>query len=171
MIPYCAFATGLSELSADVDEENVFPLCDKFTPVLLEGQLCYQLNVSEHISKEVSFGPNHALMLLVDNNPEKSASVLPDGNLNGEIEYFFFPQIFKTCCNLQQVQQMLLRSLEELVETPLGFIFTLFQVNLYLHTRLPTNYNVLTFCQPIVANNVTWQDIGRSSQADMSSPG
>ena len=89
MIPYCAFATGLSELSADVDEENVFPLCDKFTPVLLEGQLCYQLNVSEHISKEVSFGPNHALMLLIDNNPEKSASVLPDGNLNGAIEYFF----------------------------------------------------------------------------------
>ena len=43
---------------------------------------------------------------------------------------------------LQQAQQMLLRSLEELVETPLGFIFTLFQVNLYLHTRLPTNYNV-----------------------------
>ena len=89
MIPYCAFATGLSELSADVDEENDFPLCDKFTPVLLEGQLCYQLNVSEHISKEVSFGPNHALMLLIDNNPEKSASVLPDGNLNGAIEYFF----------------------------------------------------------------------------------
>ena len=83
MIPYCAFATGLSELSADVDEENVFPLCDKFTPVLLEGQLCYQLNVSEHISKEVSFGPNHALILLIDKNPEKSASVLPDPNLNG----------------------------------------------------------------------------------------
>ena len=83
MIPYCAFATGLSELSADVDEGNVFPLCDKFTPVLLEGQLCYQLNVSEHISKEVSFGPNHALMLLIDKNEEKSASVLPDANLNG----------------------------------------------------------------------------------------
>ena len=97
MIPYCAFATGLSELSADVDEENVFPLCDKFTPVLLEGQLCYQLNVSEHISKEVSFGPNHALMLLVDNNPEKSASVLPDGNLNGAIEYF--SSNIQKCCN------------------------------------------------------------------------
>ena len=60
---------------------------------------------------------------------------------------------------LQQAQQMLLRSLEELVETPLVFIFTPFQVNLYLHTRQPNNYNV------------TWQDIGRSSQADMSSPG
>ena len=83
LIPYCAFATSLSELGTDVEDENTFPVCDKFTPILLEGQLCYQLNVSEYISKETSFGPNHALMLLIDKNLEKSASVLPDPNLNG----------------------------------------------------------------------------------------
>ena len=86
LIPYCAFATSLSELGADVENENTFPVCDKFTPVLLEGQLCYQLNVSEHTSKESSFGPNHALMLLIDKNQEKSASVLPDAKLNGEAD-------------------------------------------------------------------------------------
>ena len=83
LIPYCAFATSLSELGADIEDRNSFPVCDKFTPVLLEGQVCYQLKVSEHISKESSFGPNHALMLLIDKNEEKSASVLPDANLNG----------------------------------------------------------------------------------------
>ena len=83
MIPYCAYATSLTELGTALEEGDNFPVCDKFTPVLLEGELCYQLNVTEHTSTETSFGPNHALMLLIDRNEEKSASVAPDANLNG----------------------------------------------------------------------------------------
>ena len=86
LIPYCAYATSLTELGSALEDGDNFPVCDKFTPVLLEGELCYQLNVTEHTSTETSFGPNHALMLLIDRNEEKSASVAPEANLNGRTD-------------------------------------------------------------------------------------
>ena len=83
-LPYCGFSTSLEELGRPLGP-GLTPVCDAATPVLLEGRLCYQLEVSSHVSDSVSFGPNHALMLLVDSNMEKSASVPASANLNKDM--------------------------------------------------------------------------------------
>merc|ERR1712079_587403 len=36
LIPYCAYATSLKKLGSALEEGDNFPVCDKFTPVLLE---------------------------------------------------------------------------------------------------------------------------------------
>ena len=74
-IPYCGFSTSFKELSKDPGSSGEFFTCDKFEPVLLEGELCYQLNISEHIQNTISFGPRNGLLLVVDNNLDKSVHV------------------------------------------------------------------------------------------------
>ena len=71
-IPFCAYKTDLnfSKDSLPLKGTN-FPLCSSFLPTVLEGQLCYKLdlNTSSDQWKE------NELMLLLDYNEDRSVQV------------------------------------------------------------------------------------------------
>ena len=47
-------------------EDLPFTVCDKFQPVLLEGQLCYSLNLSLIVAETPKAGPEYGLVFLLD---------------------------------------------------------------------------------------------------------
>ena len=71
-IPFCAYKTKLnfSELSLTLNGTN-FPLCSSFKPTVLEGQLCYKLE----LNKLSGQGKQKELMLLLDYNEDLSLHV------------------------------------------------------------------------------------------------
>ena len=68
-IPFCAYKTNLniSGKSLALDGTN-FPLCSTFLPTILEGQLCYMLE----LNKLSGQGQRNELMLLLDYNEDLS---------------------------------------------------------------------------------------------------
>ena len=69
-IPFCAYKTDLniSGTSQDFLKNTNFPLCSSFLPTILEGQLCFKLL----LNKTSGQGKGHELMLLLDNNEDRS---------------------------------------------------------------------------------------------------
>ena len=68
-IPFCAYKTDLnfSEESTVLKNTN-FPLCSSFLPTILEGQLCYKLE----LHKTSGQGKENELLLLLDFNEDRS---------------------------------------------------------------------------------------------------
>ena len=65
LIPFCAFPTStISELRPNIS----FPLCTSFHPTILEGQLCYKLQVNATSGK----GRKNALVILLDYHEDLS---------------------------------------------------------------------------------------------------
>ena len=73
-IPFCAYKTKLnfSENSIDLNGTN-FPICSSFMPTVLEGQLCYKLE----LNKLSGQGKRNELMLLLDYNEDRFLQVSP----------------------------------------------------------------------------------------------
>ena len=44
-------------------------ICDKFKPTILEGQLCYSLDIAKLSKKKTKSGKSNGLFLLLDPNP------------------------------------------------------------------------------------------------------
>ena len=72
-IPFCAYKTSLKSMGEYVDHLK-FPICRNFTPTLLNGELCYTVNLASFISEETKTeeGRDGELMLLLDYNLERS---------------------------------------------------------------------------------------------------
>ena len=68
-VPFCAYKTDLnfSKDSFPLDGTN-FPLCSSFVPTVLEGQLCYKLQ----LNRKSDQGKKNELMLLLDYNEDRS---------------------------------------------------------------------------------------------------
>ena len=68
-IPFCFLGTNMSSLGTKIDKFSQ-PVCTKFMPVMLEGQLCYQLDLQKqgHFMK----GEENGLTFLLDYNEDKS---------------------------------------------------------------------------------------------------
>ena len=68
-IPYCAYKTNLDFSENSLSLPGItFPLCSSFLPTILEGQLCYKLN----LDKTSGQGKRNELMLLLDYNEDRS---------------------------------------------------------------------------------------------------
>jgi hypothetical protein len=68
LIPFCAYCGDLATLGESFDGLDI-PACNKFYPTILDGQLCYSLNVSSVISpeeKETKSGKRKGIFLAVD---------------------------------------------------------------------------------------------------------
>ena len=48
---------------------NNFTVCDKFKPTILEGQLCYSLDIDELKEYPTKSGKSNGLLLLLDTKP------------------------------------------------------------------------------------------------------
>ena len=71
-IPFCAFQSNMA-LSDQLDHLKymdgiVYPVCSSFQPAILEGQLCFRLEMN-YTSAE---GKKNQLMLLLDYNEDRS---------------------------------------------------------------------------------------------------
>ena len=58
-------------LGQERPELDNLTVCDKFKPTILEGQLCYSLNVAKYTTKPSKMGKRHGLLLLLDPTPYK----------------------------------------------------------------------------------------------------
>ena len=73
-IPFCAYKTSMLLLGEYIDGFE-FPVCNKFTPTVLDGQLCFKLDVSSIVDpsdRKTEEGKRGTLMLLLDYNKERS---------------------------------------------------------------------------------------------------
>ena len=70
LIPFCSFG---SFLEGKVMPDISFPVCDLFDPVVHDGQLCYQIDVTTKMSKQ-STVQGKGLTLIIDANTDKSVT-------------------------------------------------------------------------------------------------
>ena len=69
LIPFCAYNTDLKMFKeAHTLPGIAFPLCSSFIPTMLEGQLCYKLNLNMTSGQ----GKRNELMLILDYNEDRS---------------------------------------------------------------------------------------------------
>ena len=79
LIPFCAYKTNLDFAENSSTLPGItFPLCTSFLPTILEGQLCYKLEMKMPSSQ----GKRNALMLLLDSNEDRSLQVFSN---NGQV--------------------------------------------------------------------------------------
>ena len=73
LIPFCAYRTNLGFAGNFSNLPGItFPLCSSFLPTILEGQLCYKLE----LNKPSGQGKGNALMLLLDSNEDRSLQAI-----------------------------------------------------------------------------------------------
>ena len=71
-IPFCAYKTDLNfSKVSPVLEGTDFPICSSFLPTILEGQLCYKIQLNQSSGQ----GKGNELMLLMDYNEDRSLPV------------------------------------------------------------------------------------------------
>ena len=70
LIPFCTFN---SDMKGKVMSNISFPVCDLFDPVVHDGQLCYQMDVTTKMSKQ-STVQGKGLTLIIDANTDKSVT-------------------------------------------------------------------------------------------------
>ena len=68
-IPFCAFKTKMMGKDTGLFS---FPICNKFRETILDGQLCYSLQLSDVIPEQ---GKKGELLLLLDYNKERSVFI------------------------------------------------------------------------------------------------
>ena len=65
-IPFCAFATDMSVTGEKLDILS-YPVCNKFKPSILDGDLCYTLDTSALVEKaQTGFGKDNGIMIILD---------------------------------------------------------------------------------------------------------
>ena len=69
-IPFCAFGKNMSKMGAYNEYFNL-SVCDKFRPTVLDGQLCYKVDVMLLDDVEVGIGIETGLTFLMDYNTER----------------------------------------------------------------------------------------------------
>ena len=70
LIPFCSYQGETSMLGQRRKELNNLTVCDKFEPTILEGQLCYSIDVAQTLRRPKE-GKSNGLWILVDPNPYK----------------------------------------------------------------------------------------------------
>ena len=70
LIPYCAYMGDMTTLGTNIPGFT-YPVCTAFQPTILEGQLCYKLNMTNiDLNREThvrsKFGKGKGLLLLID---------------------------------------------------------------------------------------------------------
>ena len=66
LIPFCAYQTNMTLLSQPTQDNLAFDICSGFKPTLLEGQLCYYLDLSLTDLPKTKEGVQNGLVLILD---------------------------------------------------------------------------------------------------------
>ena len=65
LIPFCAYQTNTT-LLGQTRQGLPFPVCSQFKPTVLEGQLCYSLNLSKIASDKTAAGLDNGILIILD---------------------------------------------------------------------------------------------------------
>ena len=65
LIPFCAYQTNMT-LLGQTRQDLPFTVCDKFQPTVLEGQLCYTLNLGILNTDKTKSGLDSELLVILD---------------------------------------------------------------------------------------------------------
>ena len=79
-IPFCAYRSQLVINRMETVSNLSFPICNAFRPTILEGQLCYKLDLNLVSGK----GKRNELMLLLDYNNDRSIHAIPKHSENDQ---------------------------------------------------------------------------------------
>ena len=69
LIPFCSYQGDSSLLGHKLDKLGNLTTCDKFKPGILDGQLCYSIDVAALGKQKTRPGKKNGLFLLLDPNP------------------------------------------------------------------------------------------------------
>ena len=69
-IPFCEFGGNMSVMGETIDQFE-FPVCNKFKPRVLGGQLCYYVDVNEFKDQVQADKIKNGLIMLIDYNEER----------------------------------------------------------------------------------------------------
>ena len=69
LVPFCSYQGDHNLLGLEMMELQNMTFCDKFEPTILEGQLCYTLDVAKYTGKTTKRGKTNGLLLLLDPKP------------------------------------------------------------------------------------------------------
>ena len=83
-IPFCSFAGNISIMGETLPNFSI-PVCTKFSPTVLKGQLCYQVDVNQFKdqidSKKLM---SHGLIFLMDYNEDRVGLNLSTDSVDGK---------------------------------------------------------------------------------------
>ena len=69
LVPFCSYQGDNSMLGQERPELENLTVCDKFEPTILEGQLCYSIDIAKLEKKPTKAGKTKGLFLLLDPSP------------------------------------------------------------------------------------------------------
>ena len=70
-IPFCEYGGNMSIVGTYLEKFD-FPICDKFRPKILEGQLCFQIDVNElNDQVDAKNTLEHGLIFAMDYNEDR----------------------------------------------------------------------------------------------------
>ena len=77
-------------------KELPFPACSQFKPTVLEGQLCYSLDISSIVTNNTKAGQKNGLVLIIDPGRHKDTEIKQsDHSLADQFQSFNFEQNHK----------------------------------------------------------------------------
>ena len=84
LVPFCSYQGESDSVGTKRPELGNITICNKFQPTILEGQLCYSLDITKLKEKTTKSGKTNGLFLLLDPNPYQLDST--SSNENGDIQ-------------------------------------------------------------------------------------
>ena len=66
LIPFCAYQTKMLGENVEGLTNRSFVACSQFKPSILEGQLCYSLDVTKDVDVKSGAGKGNGLLLMID---------------------------------------------------------------------------------------------------------
>ena len=68
LLPFCSYQMDDSILGEKRPELSQ-TICNKFEPTVLEGQLCYSLDLAKTVKKSTKAGKSNGLLIMIDPSP------------------------------------------------------------------------------------------------------
>ena len=68
LVPFCSYQMDDNILGEKTPELS-HTICNKFEPTVLEGQLCYSLDLAETVKKSTKAGKSNGLFIMLDPSP------------------------------------------------------------------------------------------------------
>ena len=69
LVPFCSYQGDSDMLGQRRPELDNLTVCDKFEPTILEGQLCYSIDIAKLEKRQTEAGKSKGLFLLLDPSP------------------------------------------------------------------------------------------------------
>ena len=74
LVPFCSYQGNSNLLGQERPELDNLTICDKFETIILEGQICFSLDIAK-LEEKTKSGKSNGLLLLLDPKPYQSDSI------------------------------------------------------------------------------------------------